>query len=748
MRPIEKIKTITAFSSGFTLIEMAVVLMIMGIAVVSFTPLYKLHLEHKAIETTQSNVDNVTAAISSFRAVNGRYPCPSSLTAVRGDNNYGYEDCTNYNGVINPGTCDTGAAGTGICREQSERSITYLNPFVAGNPPITANPTIRVGTLPFRDLNIDEKKIYDGYNNRVVYAITENLMFDATFRGNQGGIEIFNNATTPASVLTPAASAHFVVLSQGKNGNGAYTRSGVQLNCPAASVESANCDTTVNSRYTLTQHNSVLGATEFDDIMTYFTQSEVPLWQFSSQQRGDIMQKPGGDVGMNFSASSMNFVGDAAVPNSGTKQAQINGALRATDDTTTGATEEGRVMADDLCHSSGVCFQTSVIAGTVAAGEGMRCPTDDPDGTGQYMVGVANNAPICEDDLPMPCPPGQLMAGINPKGRIICKSNIQCPEITVLICDQKRTLAASAPSTVVTVEAGLTAYASYYCTNSGSWKNQNVTPAGMCTCAPEVDQTNNNMQCGPGFSDTFTQTRTHKCPVESDPNGTMAKWNAWEPSNYTGAQKTWTYPPEVPCACVGDTDTRNVNCTLSDAVPSVATQTRTFNCTGQKSGKWSNWSPPNAESTCACPAQFDNYKWVDCGGNNTSQSKKQVKKTFNTKTCKWSAPVDIDITNCKCTEWDELRNAGCLDGYSGSRMMNDHYNCPSGVTTTPVSDTCAPPPPRTCSWESTSNTNQSDTTQGGVRKGSDCSDTCDATRPTCYTGSVDNYQIYYNCVCK
>ena len=214
MRPLKKTWTLPC---GFTLIEMAIVIMLLGLIIASAAPAYKLYLNHKATEETQANIEQITAAIGAFREINGRYPCPASLTAQRNDTAYGREDCRDYRTTIPAGTCDT---ATGFCRQQSQASriIEYKDPFIPAHPTITGQvPNIRLGAVPFRELNLTEKNAYDGYDNRIEYAVTENLMNDVTFRPDGGGIEVVDNSAPPQSLLVPSASAHFMVLSHGKN---------------------------------------------------------------------------------------------------------------------------------------------------------------------------------------------------------------------------------------------------------------------------------------------------------------------------------------------------------------------------------------------------------------------------------------------------------------------------------------------------------------------------------------------------
>jgi prepilin-type N-terminal cleavage/methylation domain-containing protein len=750
-------------SRGFTLIEMAIVVMILGLVIAGFTPLYRLYLEDKAVHETKVNIDGITAAIGSFRAVNGRYPCPASLTAQRGAPDYGRENCADYNGAINPGTCDN---STGLCRETSLRTTDFMNPYAPGFPVIpNGNPVVRVGAIPFRELNLPEKGAYDGYDSRIVYAVTENLMNDITFRADKGGIEIIDDATPPVTLLDPPASAHFLVLSLGKNARGAYNKTGTQTSpCPVAGPEAENCNVALNSRYRFTPHSSN-NANEYDDTMTYFTQSEVPLWQFSTapNQKNSIVQKPGGDVGMNFVAASASFVGSTG--HLTTKQAQISGDLRADndpidDDATNAVTFQGKIMANNLCPSSGLaggdCFKTEVLAGEISTGSGMKCPEDDidypdPTKTGPYMLGIAKNKPICGTPK-LKCAPGQILTGVKANGDLECTANTSCAKQDVNLCGSTLTLnAALSGSPPQTIVAGLTAIQKFACT-AGQWGI--ISSAGVCGCTAQNSKTT-NVPCGWAFSGTVTQTSNYICPTAASPRGTLPYWSTPTPPVYQNWMASWTYPAGSSCHCVGATDEYIPYCAPNhlprDANGAIVTkQTRSSVCTSALGGGWTPWSPAY---TCQCNPPSDTNpqtQTVLCGGNSDPGATKTQKRTYIPATCGWTAWVDDDISACICTTtWSETRvEPTCPAGEVGTVTNKYTYDCTGTPKITPVTDTCAAPPPVTCYWKP-NGSSQFSTNRAGPQAytvgNPPC--TCNENAPQCHTGSNGNFQIYQNCTC-
>ncbi len=313
--------------SGYTLIEGAIVILLVGIFIGTFFAVYTLHIENKKMIQTETSLSQLTAAIGNFRAQYGRYPCPASLTAPINNPQYGREAATGCadEAEVAIGACDMADPAVGYCVERSARQIDTDG---VGGP--DTFPRVRRGAIPFKNLNIPEEYTYDGHGNRIVYAVTERLAVTATFQLDHGGIDIVDDATPPGSVLFAPDVAHFLVLSPGENGAGAYSNSGVQVQpCPnpATSAEGDNCDTQNNrARYVLTGLRTTNGNTRYDDRMDYFSQAEFSLWQRTAADRNNIEQRPGGIVGIGADP-------DTGVP-------VVNGTIRAQ----TGCSQASYVM--------------------------------------------------------------------------------------------------------------------------------------------------------------------------------------------------------------------------------------------------------------------------------------------------------------------------------------------------------------------------------------------------------------------
>lgn len=394
--------------NGYTLVEMAVVITVAGILLGSGALAYQLYLKNQRIDITKETIANAQNALGGFRSLYGRYPCPADPTAVRGDVNYGYEERTGS-------ACDP----------------TNLQTAMSANAALT-DKVIYMGSLPFRELNLQEDATHDGYNNRLYYAVMNSQTDSATYTDGNGGISLVD--ATGASVVTPPDSLDFILISAGPDGVGAYTRDGVLHSvCTGSALEVENCDA-----------DEIFIATEeqvgFDDSVAYSTNIPQQQWQFSSNL-SDIQLRRANSVVMGATQNE-NLAGSPALE-----------VRDITSDTGTILIESGAMMSSQLCDATGGvnCFAPNLIAGDLTTGTGgMDCSPG-------YLVGIRNGAPVCRDKIEFTCPPGEFMAGFNASGNLICATNPDpgCLATTVTTtCGTTQSLAATYSGNSLTAYSG------------------------------------------------------------------------------------------------------------------------------------------------------------------------------------------------------------------------------------------------------------------------------------------------------
>lgn len=178
--------------SGFTLVEVAIVVLIFGIITANMISIFEKARVTRDFEYTQSNLAAVEEAIRDFALRNPThaYPCPApnSLNDIDGGS-FGTANC---------GTC-------------------------SGN--------ICTGSVPTRTLMIADSYMLDSYGNRLTYTVSRNMT--GASPSSTGVIKVQHDSGGTDN------GVHFVVLSHGEDASGAITRSGTAHGntCRSASVE-------------------------------------------------------------------------------------------------------------------------------------------------------------------------------------------------------------------------------------------------------------------------------------------------------------------------------------------------------------------------------------------------------------------------------------------------------------------------------------------------------------------------------
>lgn len=228
---------------GISLIAMAFVILIIGLFAAAGTRLYDTYNVYRTAAETDEKMEAIQTALVRYFAHNGRYPCPAALDAPIDDptGRYGVEVTSNCAGSATP------EAGTFRAAGRDGR-------------------TVRTGAVPVRTLGLPDSFLIDGYNRRLVYAVTESYaVAGETMRGDNGGIFIIDGNDQPATG-TPGNVVQ-IVYSMGWDNNGSYLASGQQAApCdPAAPLSGENCNFDTDAVF----RNSVNKSTRDDSLFVH-----------------------------------------------------------------------------------------------------------------------------------------------------------------------------------------------------------------------------------------------------------------------------------------------------------------------------------------------------------------------------------------------------------------------------------------------------------------------------------------------
>lgn len=216
-------------ASGFTLVEIAVVLTIIGLLLGGLMPTLSAQMESQHLNETRKQMNEIKDALTGFAIVNGRLPCPSD-----------------------------GAASSG-------------NELVTGSG-VAAACTLTKGVLPWATLGVNE---IDGWGRRFTYRVTANYADGADGTGASCAItagvsfQLCSSANLDVKAISGgsniAINVPAVIVSHGKNGLGAYPAGGGAQIGVTTGDELENA----NDNNTFVSHDPVQNG--FDDLVVWLS---------------------------------------------------------------------------------------------------------------------------------------------------------------------------------------------------------------------------------------------------------------------------------------------------------------------------------------------------------------------------------------------------------------------------------------------------------------------------------------------
>ena len=161
---------------GFTLVEMAIVLVILGFVLAALLLPLRAQREQAALAQTNATLEIAKQALLGFAQQNGRLPCPASAANFQGNT-------------------DAGSGG-----RENPLGGTHNNPPI----PLQPNCAVQSGFLPAATLGIQPTDAQgfalDAWNNRIRYAITANDNSATVVNGSPCGGDTAPDFTTTGNL--------------------------------------------------------------------------------------------------------------------------------------------------------------------------------------------------------------------------------------------------------------------------------------------------------------------------------------------------------------------------------------------------------------------------------------------------------------------------------------------------------------------------------------------------------------------
>lgn len=239
--------------AGFSLVELSVVLIIIGILISGVLTILTNKYEYRKIKVTEERIQEIEKAIDRFVLANNRLPCPANGSSVlMEESELGFEKYLSLDPVL------------------CEGNFSFDN--------------IYSGVVPVFTLGLSGEYLMDGWNRRFSYVVDGNFVNSeitdsscnketntSCFKlSSQGRIKIKD-----ASANFITEEVVFVIISHGKNGFGAYKRFGSDQRLEASDDEDERDNAGDDKGSFDNEFIQKSVNNSFDDIISYKSKSQI-----------------------------------------------------------------------------------------------------------------------------------------------------------------------------------------------------------------------------------------------------------------------------------------------------------------------------------------------------------------------------------------------------------------------------------------------------------------------------------------
>ena len=223
--------------NGFTLIEVAIALVVAGMVLGGALEVARVHAVSKTYKTTRSNIETINESIAVHLGRFGRLPCPAPMSVPRTDAAYG-----------------KGAECEVLLSSITSSSDDYI--IAEGRD----GEKVVIGKVPFRDLSLVQTLTHDGWNRDFYYAVSASLTDNDTYSQYAGVIDVVDS--NDEKLTHEETGVQYVLYSTGSDDAPPGTRE-----CIERRADNENCDGDGTFRFSPTALGP--GPAYYDDVISY-----------------------------------------------------------------------------------------------------------------------------------------------------------------------------------------------------------------------------------------------------------------------------------------------------------------------------------------------------------------------------------------------------------------------------------------------------------------------------------------------
>lgn len=283
---------------GFSLIELSIVMIIIGLLVGSAFQALEIYQKRQKLATTQEKIGDIQKKLAEYiQDIPDDAAVDKTYTLWNPTNPSRFSDAVHYPCPARP-DLTPGAAGFGLEERVPGTDRCRVVGGIIRVPGVDGR-SVYIGAVPAVTLGLGGEYVKDGYNSKLTYAVSERisdgmaLRTDPTFRGS---ISVQDGSGTPITT-----NAEFFMTSHGESKSGAYPFSGsARTGCIAGTMDFENCDDSNATFVSRSEISESSVASQFYDDRSVFTlvsvEDSTSWWDITPSNTANIYNLNTGSV--------------------------------------------------------------------------------------------------------------------------------------------------------------------------------------------------------------------------------------------------------------------------------------------------------------------------------------------------------------------------------------------------------------------------------------------------------------------